>query len=169
MCQPGWAGRGHLASYDLECWSWTCHGLVETDYWPSRTSLRSRGRLSPSCDLRPSNELAVLPKGGGWASRIGGEGSHGWRIHKSWLSGAWHLVVQLPVIMPNTEEWKMATIRFMAGSNKRLEYVGFPYARLYLLVLASAFTRGGLSRHQQLRWPRLGRRHSRLDGPVRAH
>ncbi len=40
---------------------------------------------------------------------------------------------------------------------------------LYLLVLASAFTRGGLSRHHQSRWPRLGRRHSRLGGPVRAH
>ncbi len=32
-----------------------------------------------------------------------------------------------------------------------------------------AFTQGGLSRHHQLRWPRLGRRHSRLDGPVQAH
>ncbi len=42
-------------------------------------------------------------------------------------------------------------------------------SRTYLLVLASAFTRGGLSRHHQSRWPRLGRRHSRLGGPVRAH
>ncbi len=41
------------------------------------------------------------------------------------------------------------------------------YYLLYLL--ASAFTQGGLSRHHQSRWPRLGRRHSRLGGPVRAH
>ncbi len=38
-----------------------------------------------------------------------------------------------------------------------------------VLVLALAFTQGGLGRHHQLRWPRLGRRHSRLDGPARAH
>ncbi len=39
----------------------------------------------------------------------------------------------------------------------------------YLIVPVSAFTRGGWSRHHQLSWPHLGRRHSRLDGPVRAH
>ncbi len=33
-----------------------------------------------------------------------------------------------------------------------------------LLVLASVFTR-----YHQLRWLRLGRRHPRLDGPLRAH
>ncbi len=35
-----------------------------------------------------------------------------------------------------------------------------------VLVLLSAFTRGGLSLHRQLSWPRHERR---LDGPVRAH
>ncbi len=38
-----------------------------------------------------------------------------------------------------------------------------------LLVLASAFTRGRLSRHHQSRWPRLERKNSRPGGPVRPH
>ncbi len=39
----------------------------------------------------------------------------------------------------------------------------------YLLILESAFTRGGLGRHRHSSLPRHGRRHPRLAGPVQAH
>ncbi len=50
-------------------------------------------------------------------------------------------------------------------------FLAFLLKRLFknLLVLASTFTRGGLSRHNQSRWLRLGIKNSRLFVPVRAH
>ncbi len=59
---------------------------------------------------------------------------------------------------------------------KRVHFASCVYMLFWLikmlakiLVLASAFTRSGLSRHHQSSWPRRGWRRSRLDGPVRVH